>query len=428
MVLGTAGPTSKVGRLAAGAMPPPELPRILVVQTLTYTIGAGFYVSGSVIFFTSYTGLSPAQVASGLSLAALLGLVLQLPFGMLSDRLGGRRTWLIGALGQAVLFGAYPWLHGFGQFLVVICAVAVASGIGGAGRSRYLGEVIPAGRRVAANAYLKSVLNVGFAVGTAGSGFLVGCHSRRVLAVVVLANAVTFLFDAVLLLTCAELGASDRRPREDHPGQQHALADRPFLALAATQVVFALSDTVLTVALPLWTLRCTDAPRAAIPTLLLINMAMAATLQVWASRGSEEIDMAARRQRRAGLFLTAACLLMPVSACSHGVWTWCALSMAVIMLSLGEMFGSAAATGLSYGLSPESRRGEYLAVFGWGSRLAEVVGPAALAFLLLSFAGPGWFVIAVLFAAAGLATTPAVAWAIRSNSALAPLPGPGQVE
>lgn len=408
MAVAAAPPTSRLRRAAAALLPPRELPRILVIQTLTYTIGLGFYTAGSVVFFTVYTGLSAAQVALGISVAALLRLVLQLPCGILSDRLGGRRAWLSGALGQALLFGTYPWLHGFGQFLAVICAVAVAAGIGGAGRSRYLGEVIPAGRRVAANAYLKSVLNVGMAVGTAGSGLLVGVQSRGVLAGVVLANAAAFLVDVILLLFCTRLRVGDQRLRGVRPGRRRAFTDRPFLALATTQAVFLLSDSVLTIALPLWILRRTDAPRSLIPGVLLINMIMAATLQVWAGRGSEDVDAAARRQRRAGLFLTAACLLVPLSAYSRGPWTWCALSAAVVVLTFGELFASAAATGLSYGLSPEARRGEYLAVFGWGGPLAEIIGPAGLTFLALSSAGLGWLVIAAAFAVAGLVTLPIV--------------------
>jgi MFS family permease len=408
---GTSTPSNWISRLA----PPPEVQRVLVVQTFGYSLGSGFYAAGSVIFFTVYAGLSTGQVAAVMSVVGAVALALRLPCGMLADRLGGRRAWMAGALAQAVMFGLYPFAHGLIAILVVASLAGVGASLGGSGRGRYLGEAIPSGRRVKANAYLRSVLNVGMALGTVGAGFLVAVHSHRAMAAIVLANAVGFLLDVVLLAFFIK-AVPGGGPRKAKPSGRGALRDRPFLVLSALNGVFALSDVILTVVLPLWILRTTHAQRPLIPALLLVNMIMVTVLQVWASKNSEDVPGSVRVQRRAGLFMAGACVLIPFTYHSRGLVTWVVVLAAAVVMTLGELYSAASGWGLGYALSPDDRRGEYLAVFNWGTQFADIVGPAAITALAISFIPGGWLLIAAVFLAAAFGTAPTVAWLERSRS------------
>src|SRR3954466_11053616 len=85
-------------------LPPEGLPRTLAFQSAVFAIGSGTFLTGSVVFFTVYIGLTPVQVGLGFSVAGFLGLAGNLPLGHLADRIGGRRAWVIGALGGAAAF------------------------------------------------------------------------------------------------------------------------------------------------------------------------------------------------------------------------------------------------------------------------------------------------------------------------------------
>ena len=50
--------------LLSGVLPPPGLPRNLAVQSAVYAIGNGTFLTGSVVFFTRYVGLTPVRTAS----------------------------------------------------------------------------------------------------------------------------------------------------------------------------------------------------------------------------------------------------------------------------------------------------------------------------------------------------------------------------
>jgi MFS family permease len=91
-----------------GLLPPAGLPRAIAFQSAVIAIGGGTYITGSVVFFTHVLHLSPLQIGTGLSVAGLAGLAMSLPLGGLADRLGGQRSWVIGAVVEAAGFASYP--------------------------------------------------------------------------------------------------------------------------------------------------------------------------------------------------------------------------------------------------------------------------------------------------------------------------------
>jgi Na+/melibiose symporter-like transporter len=101
-------------------LPPAGLARGLATQSAIFGIGSGTYLTGSVVFFTIYVGLSPVQVGIGFSVAGPVGLATSLPFGHLADRVGGKRAWVAGAMVWAVAFGLYPFAHDFWTFIAVL--------------------------------------------------------------------------------------------------------------------------------------------------------------------------------------------------------------------------------------------------------------------------------------------------------------------
>ncbi|HEY5835772.1 MFS transporter [Streptomyces sp.] len=391
---------------------PHGLPRALLAITVVYALGSGFYSAGSVIFFTAYVGLPGTDVALGMSIAALVAFALQIPLGRLADRVGGHRAWLLGSVCQAVLFGAYPFLRGFWPFVAAMSAVAVAAALGMLGRGRYLGEAIPAEYRIRANGYLRSVLNIGFAIGAAGSGVLAGLRSPGALIALVVINAVAFAVVSAVLL---RLPAVDTRPGKSARSGRAALTDAPFIAASVLAGLFLTSDILLTVVLPLWILQGVHAPAWLISASLLVNMVMVTFLQVWSTQSIDDVPTGARGQRRAGLLIALGCAVVGATAYTSPLATIALVVAAVVVLTFGEMLSSAASWALSYGLSPADRRGEYLAVYGWGADLTLIAGPAAMTAAALAYVPGGWIAFAALFLVLAIATGPVVRWAIRTR-------------
>jgi len=392
-------------------LPPPGIARNLAFQSMIYATGNGVFMAGSAVFFVHVVGLRPTQVGIGLSVAGAVSLVLSVPVGMLVDRVGSRRTWMLAALAEAALFGGYPFVRGFWPFLAVVAALAVTGAAGNAGRTVYTIEAVPQEQRVRVLAFSRSALNIGFTVGALGAGVALAVNTRPAYYAMVLTNAVGLLVNAYCILRMPAVAAH----RADRSGLRFAaLRDRPFLAVTALCGVLISYGTIFTEVVPLWAVTRTNAPRVLLAGLFITNTVLVVLLQVPASRGAETPAGAARLLRRAGLAAAVAGPVIWLTRATPRPVTIALLILAIVLITAAELWHSAGQWGLTTELPPPGRRGEYLGAFKLGNAVQDMVGPAALTGLAIGTGGWGWLVIAALFAGTALVARPIVDWAART--------------
>jgi MFS family permease len=388
------------GLLAGLRQASPPVRRLLVVM-LANSAGTGLFLAGSAVYFIRRVGLSPAEVGAGLSVAAIAGLLAAVPVGLLADRIGPRSV-LIGLhLVRAAAFVGYLFVSSFPPFLLLACVISAADHGAPACQGVVLG-VVPADRRVATMALMRSVQNVGFALGTAAAAAALAANSGTGYDAIVLGNVVSFLICAALVAGLPPAtGRSEVAPRGSALRRLFR-EDRLYLRLTALDAVLALNATVLVIGMPIWVVTRTSAPASLVAVLLLLNTVLVIALQVRAAAGAESVPGAGRTLGRAGVALAASCALFAVSAAVPGTAVVAVLVLAAVVLTAGELWHAAGAWGVSFGLAPEDARGRYLAVFSLGLATAEVIGPVLVASLVVASGAPGWLLLGVAFAAAGL--------------------------
>jgi hypothetical protein len=382
-------------------VPPPGPLRRYAFISLVDAVGTGLFLSSSMLFFTRVAGLRAGLVALGLSLAGLAALAGAVPLGRLGDRFGHRRVWVILTVVQAAAFAAYPLVRSFAMF----AAVAAVAALGEVGtspiRGAYLAQIAGPAQRVRARAYNQAICNAGFAAGALGAGVALATGTRAAYVTLVLGNAASYAISAVVILTLP-VRPSGRQTRAAHP--LAVFRDRPYLAVCALNGLLMTYGAVLTVGLPLWIVRRTQAPAWAVAGAFLLTTVLAVTLQVPASRGANAVPGAARAIMRAGGFLFVACLLFASAGRLGAAGALLVLGAGCVLLTAGEVLQSAGAWGLAYGLAPEGRHGEYLGAFAMGTRVYDTVGPVLVSTLVLGLGPAGWVLLGLLFAgsAAGL--------------------------
>lgn len=389
-------------------MPPAGPQRVIAASNFVYTVGSGLYLTAGVLYFTQAVRLPAGQVGAGLGIAGVVSLAVGIAAGHLADTRGARGVYAATLVVQALATAGFVLADRFWLFLVAVCTATGAKAAGLAARSplirRYGGD-----RPQEFRAYLRAVTNVGISLGAVLAGWAVQAGTLTAYRLLVAGNAAAFAVSAAVVCL---LPPAPPRPAAEGP-RWVALRDRPYLALTAIDGIMAVQFKVLTVALPLWLVGATTAPRWLVSGTMVLNTVMVIVFQVRASRSIDSPASGGGAYRRAGAAFLLSCSLVSLAA---GTPPWAAVALlmaAVAVHTLGELWHSAGGFEVSFALAPDHATGQYLGVFGLGAGLAEAVGPGLLILLCISWGRPGWYVVGALFALTGLAAPAAVRWAQR---------------
>jgi hypothetical protein len=380
--------------------------RALAASNFVYTVGSGLYLTAGVLYFTQAVHLPADQVGLGLGIAGVVSLAVGIAAGHLADRRGARGVYAATLAVQALATGGFALVHGFWPFVLAVCAATGAKAAGLAARSplirRYGGD-----RPQEFRAYLRAVTNVGISLGALLAGWAVQAGTLGAYHLLVIGNAIAFAASAAILVLLPPAP-----PVADAGGPRWiALRDRPYLLLTALDGVMAVQFKVLTVAVPLWLVGATTAPRWLVSGTMVLNTVIVIAFQVRAGRGVDSPAAGGDAYRRAGVAFLLSCSLISLSA---GVPAWAATTLlmaAVVVHTVGELWHAAGGFEVSFALAPEHATGQYLGVFGLGAGLAEAIGPGVLIALCVTWGRPGWYVVGALFTLTGLAAPLAVRWA-----------------
>ena len=172
---------SRLGPSLRRLIPPTPLSQRLATQSLLFATAEGTFLTGSAVFFTQVVGLRAAQVGLGLTVAGVASFLVAYPAGKLTDRVGPKRMWSIGAFVAALMFAAWPFIDGFAGYLAMVVCFEIVENAAGAGRNAYILDVMPEEERVATQAYMYSALNVGFTLGAIIGGIALAFDNLTVM-------------------------------------------------------------------------------------------------------------------------------------------------------------------------------------------------------------------------------------------------------
>jgi MFS family permease len=372
------------------------------------SLGSGTVIPLGVLFFTLHMHMRATTVGLGLTIGGGVSFLLAPLAGQLIDVVGAKRAMLGSLVLAAASDGSWVLVHG----LPALAAVSAAGSVFG-GMSWNASATLLAGRSeesdlsmVMASQY--SLRNFGFGAG--------GLLSTLALAaggvgfdLAVYVNAASFLVAAVLVLgvPSAPPRASAER-RADSTTIWTVLTDTRYVALALLGSLIAFNQTGLQVILPLWVVDHTHAPRELVGLLFTFNTVLVVTCQFWFSRRVTQL----RDAPRAYGWGTAAMLVASAAYLSShyvpGAAAIVLLGAGTLMLTVTEMWASAAGFVVTLKLAHEEHRGKYLSVFGMGWAIEGTAGPTVGTSLVASGALLPWTVIAAVVALGALGSAAVV--------------------
>ena len=335
----------------------------------------GFVMPLLALYLTGERGLSVEQAGLVVSLYGAGALLSGPVGGLLSDRVGRRRTLIsglvLGALAMLHLAFARTPLHiGVAAFLLGFLGELYRPVI-----SATIADVVPSSDRARAYGILYWAVNLGFAVGSA----LGGAMTRYGWHLLFIGDAATTLAYAGLVW----LRIPETRPaeavHEEPPSLWAPLRDRPFLVFCALIMLVGFLFNQAFVTLPV-DLRDHGLTPAAYGSLIALNGVLIFLLQPPVSRllspfPRHRVLAAAAALVGAGFGMTALVGTLPGYVLSIAVWT------------LGEIVMAGIGPAVAADAAPPAQRGAYQGLFHMAFGAAALTAPALGSFVLGRF-GP----------------------------------------
>jgi MFS family permease len=383
------------------------------VAVLINTFGTGLLLTSLPLYFTEIVNLSAAQVGLGLTIATVVRLLVGLPVGELTDRLGPLQVVKAMLLLEGAATFAFIFVDSFASFLIFAVVNLVAGRTVVAAEGALLRRV--AGDDAASfRSSTHAITNVGLSVGFALCGIAIQLGTRVAYNTLIIVDVLSFVAAWAVL---RKLPRYEPLPRPAAAPRWGVLRDRPFVAFASLGTVFSLQFTVLTPFLALWVVEQTNAPRWCIPLSLVINTILVVLLQVRIGGGVRTLQQGGLAWRRAGVFFLLSCTVLGLAA---GLPAWAALTAvvaAIVLHTFGEILHMASGFALSMGLPPAHAQAQYDALGGIIGGLGSAAAPALLLGVVLSLGQPGLFALGALFFLTSTLMPAVARWGERTRPA-----------
>lgn len=389
--------------------------RRLLVASFVDALGTGLFLPLSVIYLTRIVGLSPTQIGVGLAIAGFIAVPATSVSGALVDRWDARVVVLGCFAASAIGFLAYIAVGSFSSFVVVAIVIQLASRMERPATAMLVIGIASGRERVGTLAWQQTFRNLGYGVGGLLAGAALLAHGKSPFVALLVTNAVSYVVAGALVWRLPPVRAST--PQRGQGGYGEVVRDRSYVGLALLNVVVALHDSLLLVAMPLWIVTRTSAPLALTGLLFALNTVLVVLLQVSTTRAIAGRRGVFRSYRTAAITLVIACAAFALAAGAVTIIAVALLVVAVAALTLGELENTAGGWFLSVELAPPHLYGRYQGLFKTSIAMEQAVGPLVVTAALVHWGRAGWVALAVIVAAAALASGRLGAHALRRSAA-----------
>ncbi len=369
----------------------PRPVRLLLLGTLVNKLGT-FIVPYLTLVLLRDFQMAEREAASLLFAYGAGSVVSILTGGVLTDRLGRRRTLLLSLLGSGALALVMGLLPSPRFFVPLLVAFGFVADLYRPAASAVIGDLLPSSERASGFAGLRMAVNLGWASGTAVGGLLADWDFRLLflgdgLTTLAYGALVYFMIPETRPLPAEGVthvaaqspvpGTAAEPPSPKPPSSQRAegllraspLGDFVFLQSVVVTLLFTLIFCSHLVVLPLTVTQSAGYPAVVFGLLAAVNGVLIAAFEI-------SIVEKLKRFRR----LRLAALGYGLAALGFGMlglvmhWAW--FLLAVLVFTLGEILSAPQQMAFVADWAPPEARGRYLSLYQATWSVAFAVNPA----------------------------------------------------
>ena len=386
-----------------------EYPRqfwILISASFIDQLGGALMFPFFTLYITRKFGVGMTQVGLIFALFSISSVVGSMLGGALTDRMGRKGMLLFGLVMSAISSLLMGVVDRIDLFAGVALLVGLLANSGGPARQAMVADLLPDEKRAQGFGILRVMANLAVTIGPLIGGLL----ATRSFMLLFICDAVASLITAGIAYVALE----ESRPAdpEDAPqetmgqtfgGYLDVVRDGAFLWFLCASALMVLVYMQMNTTLAVYLRDIHGLNTKTFSYILSLNAGMVVLLQFpitrWVSKYRPLIVMA------------VGTLLYAIGFGMYGfVASYLYFLLAMVIITIGEMFVSPVGQAIVARLAPEDMRGRYLAVYGFSWVIPMAVGPL-LAGLLMDNADPRW----VWYAAGLLGLVAAGAFALQER-------------
>ena len=374
--------------------------RKLTFANFINTFGNGMFHTVGIIYFSFTVGLGAHSVAFAFTIGAAVSLAVSVPAGHLADKWSPKYVGIASFILQGIVLGLQVFTKTWSVFVILLCLEYFVERFGQNARMSYIAQIGEGQKRVEARAYMRAVTNLGIGSGTLIAGIALAINTPTAYKTMIALDALTFLFAAL---------AYTRVPNVAPTLAQHekfdwsVLKDHRYIIATALNGGLNLHFLVQNVAIPVWVVQETNAPRWMISGIMLMNTLAIVLFQVRSSKKATDIRAAIKLFQQASFYVALASLIYAMAHGVNALWASIIMLIGMAVHVAGELTGSNSAWMIAMDLADQRRQGVYQGIWAMGFGLTDMVGPSLLVALVIGIGQFGWVILAAWFLLIGQA-------------------------
>ncbi len=341
---------------------------------LISTTGASMIWPFLMIYVSEKLSLPLVEIASLMTLNAVMGLIFSFIAGPIADRVGRKGVMVISLAVNGFGYILYSQASTFLVFAAVMAMNGAFSPLYRVGADSMMADMVPADKRLNAYSLMRMSNNLGVALGPAIGGFIAILSYTTafyIAAVGMISYSMLLLFFAKETLQTKQLGEVKH---ERLGGYGRILRDKKFIPFAATFALTQICSAMIWVLLSVYTKKNFNMPENLYGLLPTTNAVMVVTLQLLITRYTK------RRPPLWMLALGSLFYAVGVGSVALGRGFW-GFWISMVILTIGELILIPTSTTYTANLAPAEMRGRYMSIYTltWG--IGNGVGPILGGFL-----------------------------------------------
>jgi MFS family permease len=358
---------------------------ILMGASFVDSLGGAVLYPFYALYVTSKFNLSMSEAGGLFGVMMVTAIVGTTLGGGLTDRFGRKSIVLFGLIFSAISMLVMGFAQDLSVFILGMLMVGLLANAGGPAREAMVADLLPEEKRAGGFGVHRVVHNLAYAIGPALGGLLASRSYLLLFIMDVIASLITAFAVYKLLPETKPESAVDEpveTTAETFRGYRKVLQHSIFMAFLLATSLMVLVATQMQGTLSVFLRDVHGLTEARFGTILSLNAAMVVLFQFAITRRIERFPHF--------IVLAVGTTLYAIGFSIYGfVSTYVWFLVAMVIITIGEMFIAPIGSAVASNMAPEQMRGRYMAVFGFSWMIPGALG-MFLAGLIIDYGDPRW--------------------------------------